>query len=101
MVLQFYHTSTPFFPDSRKQVSLEAPIYWTIYLHINEVKTFTNVYTKSKYAVTLGYRQQTATDSANSRTSSVWDGTIHNCMIWNGRALNEAQIDNVYKRLLK
>lgn len=72
-----------------------------VYLPLNDVKNFTNVYTKSKYAVTLGYRQQTATDSANSRTSSVWDGTIHNCMIWNGRALNEAQIDNVYKRLLK
>ena len=72
-----------------------------VYLPLNDVKNFTNAFATSQYAVTLGYRQQTATDSAASRTSSVWDGTIHNCMIWNGRMLNESQIDNVYKRLLK
>lgn len=52
----------------------------------------------STFAVTLGYRQQNTSDT--TKTTSTWDGTIHNCMIWNGRALNESQIDNVYKRLL-
>lgn len=52
--------------------------------------------------LTIGYRQFSTSDTAtNHDVCQVWDGTIHNCIIWKDKTLNKAEMEYVCKYILK
>ena len=52
--------------------------------------------------LTMGYQQFSTSDTATSHdVCQVWDGTIHNCIIWKDKVLNDSEIEYVCKYILK